>query len=246
MRRIFLIVLCVCVLAGLTLAQSKKAAPAAAKPDFEIAASYIESCSCTMFCSCYFSPNEPSPHHWEGSKHFCRANLVMKVDKGHYKNTKLDGVKVWIANDLGGEFAKGKPADWLVLTFDPSVSKEQQAAMQDILLQLYPLHQKSRHLGVDTVPIEWNVDLQKGAAVARLANGKGETILERVSGDDSKKEVVIHNLKYWGAQSNTGFRLWGAKRNYYEGHGQKYDTRGTNGFLITINFSGQATKSTAD
>src|SRR5437879_7392855 len=118
-----------------------------AKPDFEITASYIEACSCDMFCPCYF--NDHSTAH--GNAHFCKANLVLKVDKGYYKTTKLDGVKAWVTTDLGSEWASGK-ADWLVVTFDPKITSEQQAAMTDILFQLYPM--KFNVLGVDKVPLD--------------------------------------------------------------------------------------------
>src|SRR6266699_6846308 len=70
------------------------------KPDFDMPASYIEACSCDMFCPCYFNDHSTNhmamgEHHMD--EHFCRANLVLKVDKGYYKDTKLDGAKVWIA-----------------------------------------------------------------------------------------------------------------------------------------------------
>lgn len=243
MRRVAIAVtLVICLAAaGIAVAQmgsSGKAAPAG-KPDFAITASYIESCSCDMFCPCYFN-TRPTHHHGSPEGHFCAANLILKVDKGYYKTTNLAGVKVWIANDLGGDFTKGS-FDWLVLNWHPTVSEAQKAAMRDILVQLYPLHQKSKHLGEDTIDFTWNVDEKSGVAQAKLANGKGETTLERVKGDMAGKEVVMQNLTYFGAQSNNGFRMWKAKRNYYEGHGKKYDTSGTNGFLITINFSGKAT-----
>src|SRR2546426_8055347 len=59
--------------------------------------------SCDMFCPCYF--NDHATAH--GNVHFCKANLVLKVDQGHYKTTKLDGVKAWDTTDLGSEWAKG-------------------------------------------------------------------------------------------------------------------------------------------
>ena len=242
MRKSFWLLMALCLVAAIALGQYGKPArekPAATPPDFEITASFIEACSCDMFCPCYF--NDHATMH--GNAHFCKFNNVLRVDKGHYKDTKLDGVKVWLAGDLGGEWGKGK-ADWLVVTFDPKVTKEQQTAMSDILFQLYPL--KWNVLGVDSIPITWEV---KGdTARAALGNGKGEVILARFSGNsnDAKKEVVIQNLKYWGAQSNTGFHMWKNKRHYYEGHGQKYEFSGTNGFRVTINFSGQAKKASAD
>jgi len=50
----------------------------------------------------------------------------------------------------------------------------------------------------------------------------------------------MKNLKYWNAQSNDGFRMWKSKHESYEGHDQKFEYSGTNGFLTTIHFSGTA------
>ena len=216
-----------------------------AKPDFDMTASYIEACSCDMFCPCYFntrSTNHIGEHHVD--EHFCRANLVLKVDKGYYKDTKLDGAKVWIGADLGSDWSTGKDS-WLVMNFDPAVSKEQQAALGDILPQLYsaiPWQKKT----VDTAAFSWNVDTKTGVAHAKMNNGKGEVIPERVKGDNSSHEVVMHNLKYWAAQSNDGFRMWKNKHEAFEEDGHKFSYDGTNGFLITIHFSGNAKATSAD
>lgn len=245
MRRILLLLLALCISGGLAVAQyGKPAAGPSGKPDFNITASLIEACSCDMFCPCYFG--KATQH---GSAHFCKFNNVLKVDKGYYKGVKLDGVKAWLAGDLGEEWSHAqagqKPkAGWLVVTFEPSITKEQQAAMTDILLQLYPMEWNI--LGVDSSPIEWRIDEAKGEAVARLGSGKGEVILARSQGDNPKKDVVMTNLKYWGAQSNTGFRMWKNKRHYFEVHGQKTEYSGTNGFLVTIHFAGQAKATVAD
>ena len=214
------------------------------KPDFDMTASYIEACSCDMFCPCYF--NTHATHHMDEHQmdaHFCRANLVLKVDKGFYKDTKLDGSKVWLANDLGSDWSTGKDS-WSVVIFDPSVTKEQQAALADIVRQLYPIPWQKE--AVDTAAFSWNVDTKTGVAHAKMNNGKGEVILERVKGDNSGREVVIHNLKYWGAQSNDGFRMWKSKHEAFEGDGHKFSYDGTNGFLITVHFSGNAKPASAD
>jgi hypothetical protein len=216
----------------------------ASKPDFDMTASYIEACSCDMFCPCYFnthSTNHMDEHHMDA--HFCRANLVLKVDNGFYKDTKLDGAKVWIAADLGSDWSSGKDS-WLVVNFDPSVRKEQQAALGDILGQLYPIPWQKTAVG--TAPFSWNVDTQAGLAHARMDNGKGEVMLERVAGNSAAHEVVLHNLKYWGAQSNDGFRMWKSKHEAFEGDGHKFSYDGTNGFLITVHFSGNAKPASAD
>lgn len=224
----------------LTIAGSRVSS-SAPKNDFEMTASYIEACSCDMFCPCYFNTHSTNhmgmgEHHMD--EHFCRANLVLKVDKGHYKDTKLDDAKVWIGSDLGSDWSTGKDS-WLVLNFDPSVSKEQEEALGDILTQLYsaiPFQQKA----VSHTAFSWDVDTKTGAAHTKMSDGKGEVILERVKGDNSDQEVVIHNLKYWSAQSNDGFRMWKSKHEAFEGDGHKFSYDGTNGFLITIHFTGTA------
>ena len=214
------------------------------KPEFDMTASYIEACSCDMFCPCYFnthSTNHMDEHQMDA--HFCRANLVLKVDKGYYKDTKLDGAKVWIATDLGSDWSTGKDS-WLVVNFDPSVSKEQQAALADILGQLYPIPWQKK--GVDTAAFSWNVDTKAGVAHAKMDSGKAEVLLERVKGDKPSQEVVVNNLKYWGAQSNDGFRMWKSQHEAFEGDGHKFSYDGTNGFLITIHFSGVAKSAATD
>jgi hypothetical protein len=217
-----------------------------ARPDFEMTATYIEACSCDMFCPCYFNDHSTNhmamgEHHAE--EHFCRANLVLKVEKGYYKDTKLDGAKVWLGNDLGSDWSTGKDS-WLVVNFDPSVSKEQQAALSDILGQLYPIPWQKK--AVQSTAFSWSINTKTGVAHAKMSDGKGEVLLERVGGNSAEHEVVISNLKYWGAQSNNGFRMWKSKHEAFEGDGHKFSYDGTNGFLITIHFSGNAKAASAD
>jgi len=242
MKGTLVLILAIGLTGGLALAQygATPQDKAAAKPDFDITASYIEACSCDMFCPCYF--NTRSTHHHEGD--YCRANLVLRTDKGYYKDTKLDGAKVWVAADLGSDWSTGKDS-WRVIHYDPAVTPAQKAALNDILGQLYsPI--KWQHTDVDTQGFLWKVDTKTGEAHAKLDNGKGEVILERVAGDDPTHEIIVHNLKYWLAQSNNGFRMWKNKHEAFEGHGHNFSYDGTNGFLITIHFSGQAKAAAAD
>ena len=235
----------VLVLAAGLIYFSTNAQEKSSKADFEITASYIEACSCDMFCPCYFNMHATEhmdEHHMDAQ--FCRANLVLKVDKGHYKETKLDGAKVWLGSDLGSDWSTGKDS-WLVANFDPSVSKEQEAALLDVLTQLYsaiPFRKK----GVSHTAFSWEVDTKSGVAHAKMADGKGEVVLERVAGSKPGEEVVMHNLKYWSAQSNDGFRMWKSKHEAFEGDGHKFAYDGTNGFLITIHYSGMAKAAAAD
>lgn len=218
---------------GLLTIAGTRVSSSVPKNDFEITATYIEACSCDMFCPCYF--NTHSTGH--GHEHFCRANLVFKIDQGHYKDVRLDGAKVWLSNDLGSDWSTGKDS-WNVVTYDPSVTPEQKAALDDIVAQLYPF--KWTWLKTDTAPFSWNIDTKSGMATAKRDDGKAEVVLERVKGDKADQEVVMKNLRYWNAQSNDGFRMWKSKTERYEGHNQKFEYSGTNGFLITIHFTGTA------
>ncbi len=77
MKGMIVLILAIGLTGGLALAQygGTSQDKAAAKPDFDITASYIEACSCDMFCPCYF--NTRSTHHHEGD--YCRANLVLRT-----------------------------------------------------------------------------------------------------------------------------------------------------------------------
>src|SRR5215468_9429021 len=211
---------------GLLLLSGITASSSASNNDFAITSTYIEACSCDMFCPCYFNTHSMA----HGHEHFCRANLVFKVDQGHYKDVKLDGAKVWLSSDLGSDWSTGKDS-WAVVTYDPSVTAPQKTALDDIVAQLYPF--KWTWLKTDTAAFSWDVDTKAGVATAKRKDGKAEVVLDRVKGDNPNEEVVLRNVRYWNAQSNDGFRMWKSRHESYEGQGQKFDYSGTNGFLIT-------------
>lgn len=236
-RGLSLLVLVCLVVTTAVISSGKQADKKNAKPDFDMTATYIEACSCDMFCPCYFNTHSTAHHGEKMAEHYCRANLVLKVDKGYYKTTKLDGSKVWIATDLGSDWSTGKDS-WAVVNFDPSVTADQKAALADIIGQLYPF--KWEKFDADTQGFLWEIDEKSGTAHAKMDNGKAEVVLEKYKGDDPGREIVMQNLKYWTAQSNDGFRMWKSKHEAYDGKGHKFSYEGTNGFLITIHFSGQA------
>jgi hypothetical protein len=219
---------------------SGQAAPAAPEPKWSMNATIIEACSCPMFCQCYFD-TKPAAHAGHGTHeghvtHFCKANNAYKVNNGSYGDTKLDGAKFWFAGDLGGDFSQGK-LDWGVLTFDPSVTKEQREGIKVIMGHLYPGTWNSFTIAPDK-PIEWTAD--KDRAVAKLDGGKAaEVVLKRFQGN-TDEPIVIKNLKYWGAPRNDGFILMPneveALRQAPEGK-EPFEFKGTNGFMITFDIT---------
>jgi len=205
-----------------------------AKVDWSINATAIEACSCTMFCPCYFN-TKPSAHHQHGGaeEHFCRANLAYKVNKGHYGAVKLDGMKFWIANDLGGDFSQGQ-MDWAVLYFDKAMTQEQREALTAIWPHVFPVKWKSfktAEAAIDT----W--EFTKDTAHATMDGGKtAEVRLKRLPGNTSDP-VVIRNLKYWGAPRNDGFILMPNEVEAYRVGDKAFEFKGTNGFMITIDMN---------
>jgi len=168
--RLFLAALLVASISLLLIAGTR-AGSSSSKNDFAITSTYIEACSCDMFCPCYFNTHSTMHEHQQ----FCRANLVFKVDKGHYKDVNLDGAKVWLSNDLGSDWNTGKDS-WVVVTYDPSVTEPQKAALNDIIAQLYPF--KWTWMKTDSAPFSWNIDTNAGVATAKRDDGKAEVILD--------------------------------------------------------------------
>ena len=81
---------------------------------------------------CYFN-SHPAAHHDHGKmEHYCRFNIAYKINKGNYGSTDLAGAKLWLSGDLGGDFSTGQ-MDWVVVTFDKSVTPEQRQGLGQIL-----------------------------------------------------------------------------------------------------------------
>jgi hypothetical protein len=199
----------------------------------------IEACSCPMFCQCYFNA-KPAAHHGDamaaghhehaaGAEHFCRANLACRVNKGHFGSVNLDGVKYWIANDLGGDFSKGQ-MDWATMIFDKAMTKPQRDAVQEIMTSVFPVKWNSFTTAEGTVD-HWEYD--KDTAYASLDGGKaGEIRLRRFPGmtDDP---IVIKNLKYWGVPRHDGFVLMPNEVEAYRVGPKAFEYKNSNGFMIT-------------
>jgi hypothetical protein len=215
------------------LAQAAKPGPA----DWSMEATIIESCTCTMFCPCYFSTVPTGHGHGTMAEHYC-FNMGYRVNRGSFRGVSLDGVKVWVAGDLGADFSKG--AEWAEVTFEPSATKAQRDALTTILPHVYPVTWKAFTFGKDA-PIEWSFTNER--AVARLAGGKAaEVVLIHAPTAMSKDPVVLRNLKYFGAPRNTGFILMPNEVNAYRVGATPFESKGTNGFMITYDISSRDVK----
>jgi len=231
----------------ITLSLAPGAASAAS--DWSFKATIIEACSCPMFCQCYFNsePAGTGGHAGHGGAeaghggmdHFCKFNNAFQVEKGSYGTVKLDGAKFWVAGDLGAEFSDGE-MDWAVLTFDPSVTKEQREGIQAIMGAVYPVKWKSFTVAPDAA-MEWSYT--KDRAEARLDGGKtAEVVLNRGGYGNTEAPVVVSNLKYWGVPRNDGFVLMKNEVEAYRAGDKAFEFKGTNGFMITFEMSSKDAK----
>jgi hypothetical protein len=210
----------------------------ASEPAWSLNATIIEACSCPMFCQCYFNTKPASHGDHGGDNHFCRFNNAFQVNRGSYGAVKLDGAKFWVAGDLGGDFSMGQ-MDWAILTFDPSVTKEQREGITTILTKLYPVQWKSFVVAKDG-KIDWKAT--KNRAEARINDGKtAEVALVRYQGMTGEP-IVIKNLKYWGAPRNDGFVLMPNEVEAYREGEKAFEFKGTNGFMITFDITSKDVK----
>jgi len=189
---------------------------------WSIKADYIEACSCSLFCSCYYNTGP------EGGM-MCEFNNAVKIRTAHVGDVKLDGKKFWISGDLGGDFTKGMKS--AIVTFEPKTPKAEKDAIMYLIGKVYPVTWKS--VKTDEQPITWVRNGMNG--MAKLGN-RGAIHLEGAKGADGKQQVIT-NLKYWGAQKNDGFELaYGT--HHYKGFGHNYSLKRKNGFFVTIESSG--------
>ncbi len=204
----------------------KSEKPKAAAGDWALDATYIEACSCHLFCPCYFNPHPEHPT--------CEFNMAVKVNDGHYGGTSLKGVKYWLTGDLGETFGPGQKSPWLIVTFEPTTPKPQRDAIVKILTTtVYPW--QWGEVKFDESAFTWEINDTQ--AIAKLANGKGEMVLDQWKGNDGGK-AVLHNVKYFGADSNDGFIMYKSKLHRYDGFGHKFEYSGRNAFVIRLRSKG--------
>src|SRR5688500_107968 len=232
-----LLLLTIAVTTSSQMTAPKESMQAKTGSEWDFNATIIEACSCPMFCQCYFN-SKPASHHGHaggGSEHFCKFNNAFKVNKGQAGSVKLDGAKFWVSGDLGGDFSKGQ-MDWAVLTFDPSVSKEQLDAIGKILGFVYAVKWDSFTVAKDA-DMEWKAESR--SAVARSGGGKVAVVILRQLEVSAMSDgrVVIKNLKYFGVPRNDGFIMMPNEVEAYRLGDKAFEYKGTNGVMIMIDIA---------
>jgi hypothetical protein len=205
-----------------------------ASVDWAVNATIIDGCSCRMLCPCIFgSPatvGSAATHEHAGHR-ACYFNAAFRVNKGHYGEVRLDGLKFWFAGDKGD-------AKTVELTFEPSATNEQRAAIRVFMSRFLPLQWTSFTEGPDA-KIDWKAEAVR--AEARLDGGKAaEVVMTRNPGATGEGTTVIKNMSYFGSTRNDGFNIMPVELIAYR-RGPKpapFEFRdGVSGWTITIDMS---------
>jgi len=224
-------------LIGFAVAQK----PETSEPEWSVNMTVMETCSCPVFCQCFFTGKPPADCSMnmgsDGKMDYCRFNQAYRVNSGHYGAVRLDGVEFWFSGDAGDDFAHPK-LEWAVLTFDKGVTKDQQEALTAILDHLHfyrPERWKSYAIG-KSAAMQWS--FTNDSARASLDNGKtAEVVLRRLDGGMNDKPVTMNNMDYFGYPRNSGFLLMPNEVEAYRVGEKAFEYKGTNGLVTTVEFA---------
>lgn len=149
-----------------------------AAPDWRLEGEWIKNCNCAFGCPCDFNAR---PTHG-----FCKGLVGMRITKGHFEGTKLDGLCFAATVDFPGALHEGNGKMQPII--DERASPEQRQALFNIfsgkysaegtLFQILSLIVTTVHDPL-FVPFEFSFD--KNGRVARLvAKGVLETEVEPI------------------------------------------------------------------
>jgi hypothetical protein len=200
-----------------------------ATSDWHLEGEWMKNCSCAFGCPCDFNalPTEG----------YCKGMVGMRITKGHFEKTKLDGVIFAVTVDFPGALHEGNGQMQPII--DERATAEQREALFNImsgkfsaegtLFHIFSLIVTKVHDPL-FVPITFSFD--KDGRVARLvAKGVLETEVEPiknpVTGAPHRVQVVMpEGFEHKAAEvASADIRSTGAI---------KFETKGTHSSLATV------------
>ncbi|MCA1390532.1 DUF1326 domain-containing protein [Bradyrhizobium sp. IC3123] len=161
--------------------------------DWRLEGEWMKNCTCAFGCPCDFNARP--------TQGYCKGLVAMRIAKGHFEGTRLDGLCFAITVDFPGPLHEGNGTIQPII--DERATAEQRQALFDIfsgkhsaegtLFQIVSMIVTKIHDPV-FVPFEFSFD--KDGRVARLvAKGVLETDVEPiknpVTGDPHRIQVVM-------------------------------------------------------
>jgi hypothetical protein len=124
--------------------------------------------------------------------------------------------------------------DWVVVTFDKSVTVEQRHGLGEILPHVFPVKWKSFQVAEGNIDT-WTFD--KDQAQATLNGGKTAEVKLKSFHGMTDAPVVLKNVKYWGTPRNDGFIMMPNEVEAYREGPKAFEYKGTNGFMLTFDLT---------
>lgn len=185
----FLICLLACLALEISWAQKK--APAATAPDFEVEGIAFTECQCTA----YACPCRSNGHPTHGS---CHAADFVFIQRGHYGNVKLDGLKAVQAGNLVDVNPDQTSS---VMYIDEKTTPEQRAAfvsMWNFMLSHWGEHKIDK---VKVVPIQFAESPDKTQYTLTIPGILEEKVVLK-RGKDGKPLHTVPAMDQWGNSIN--------------------------------------------
>jgi hypothetical protein len=167
-----------------------------ANVDWHVEGIEFSNCNCVYGCPCQF---EDVP-----TDGLCKGFEVVRIDKGHFNDTKLDGLYVALVYSFPGPIYEGKGQIQAII--DERADEAQRAALATVLYggetDEAATHWWVYHAMSDTVheplfkPIEFEVDLEARTArvnIPGVLESTGRPIASPVSGDEHRVRIDIPN-----------------------------------------------------
>ncbi|MBH5372029.1 DUF1326 domain-containing protein [Bradyrhizobium glycinis] len=200
-----------------------------AASDWRLEGEWMKNCTCAFGCPCDFNARP--------TQGYCKGLVAMRIARGHFEGTRLDGLCFAITVDFPGPLHEGNGTIQPII--DERATGEQRQALFDIfsgkhsaegtLFQIVSMIVTKIHDPV-FVPFEFSCD--KDGRVARLvAKGVLETDVEPiknpVTGDPHRIQVVMpEGFEHRAAEvASANIRSTGAI---------PFETRGTHSSLANV------------
>ena len=200
-----------------------------ALPDWRLEGEWIKNCNCAFGCPCDFNAR---PTHGD-----CKGMVGMRITKGHFENTKLDGVMFAATVDFAGALHEGNGAMQPII--DERTTPEQRTALFNIMsgknsaegtiFHIFSLIVTKMH---DPVFVPFDFTFDKNGRVAHLV-AKGildtdvEPIKNPVTGSPHRVQIAMpEGFEHRMAEV--------ASANIHSTGAIKFDTKGTHSSLATV------------
>ena len=175
---------------------------------WEIQGRELVNCNCSYGCPCQFNALP--------TKGFCETNGAFVIDKGHYGDVRLDGLKVAIAFAWPGPIHEGKGKGQVIL--DANATQAQREALLKILsgqdtdpfATIFAVFATTMEKMFDPIiaPIELEVDVDARRGRIRIKDVMtldGQPIRNPVTGAEHRVRIDLpHGFEYEIAEIGSG------------------------------------------